>query len=68
MPKLTSFSGGAMADDRGYGKSGPSSRTKPRGRPDPADMEGTTRGAERAPASKMAPKTSPRPRPKPKSY
>jgi len=36
-------------------------KTKPKKRPDPADREGTTRGAEKSPPTKRAPKTSPRP-------
>jgi len=34
-------------------------KTKPKKRPDPE--EGTTRGAEKSPPTKLAPKTSPRP-------
>lgn len=36
-------------------------KTKPKRRPDPANLEGTTRGAEKSPPSNLAPKTSPRP-------
>ena len=37
-------------------------QTKPKRRPDPANLEGTTRGAEKSPPSKLAPKKSQRPR------
>lgn len=36
-------------------------QTKPKRRPDPANLEGTTRGAEKSPPTSRAPKTSPRP-------
>ncbi len=36
-------------------------KTKPKKRPDPADREGTTRGAEKSPPTKRAVRTSPRP-------
>lgn len=67
MPKMTSFGGGAMGDDRGYNESkrmaqdymdatAPNApRTSKRPKPKPKPKPTT-------------PKTSPRPKPKPKNY
>ena len=61
MPKLTSFSGGAMADARGYGESKRMAQDYM-----DATAPNAPRTSKRPKPKPKGPKTSPRP--KPKSY